>query len=477
MGGHVTRPEAASGRWLPPAVPASVRLIERLGSSSGRIFFCVALALALHVPLMPFARVLTLGFFDFLFDETEESAEDAVVPLDLEVEDGEGGDEELIERREAVEIATPDPEGEGVRDAGVDAAVGVDDGGLDGGLAISDAGPDGGPPDAGAPDAGPDAGLPPDREPIAKNDAIQKLSKNPNNVQIVLIGSRLREHPVGSKMGSLLPGLKQWEPFFKDSGIDPVVDIDVMVITGPQIRKSDDVIAIMKFNIAMDKVEATIEDLVKKGGGEGKRLEGTPVPAWRGTTDGASRLFAVLKEKRLLYILPWPKKGKADKKLSAEEWEKEQDKRVAGHLARIKVAKFPDYSAEKYAIDAYMIQPYKLVSKTGEIDLGPVNIQLIPQELTSMRMRVVPNGGAADVTITFQAKNDAGAKDAVGDLKSAWPLFQLGAKVEIGMELPDLEWETSTDLVVAKGKLEQDVLQQVFDLGKKYADEVKKRKK
>jgi hypothetical protein len=457
------------GRWLPPGVPPTVRFVARLGAAPSKLIWCLVIAAVLHLPLLPFSRFFTLGLFDFLFDETEETDEEAVVPLDLVVDDSE--DEVPPAQKENVtEIATPDPGGEAIVDAGVDASKGIEDAGpdaaKDGG--ISDAGPDAPPPP-----------MPKEQEPLANNQAVKSLSNNPNNVQIVLVGSRLREHPVGVKLGGLLPTIKQWEPFFKDTGINPVDDIDVMIITGPQVRVSGDVIAIMKFNGDMDKVEAAVQGIAEKSDGE--KLEDAAVPAWKATADKGSRIFALVPEKKLLYVLPWPKPTKKDKEKKLdkdkEAWAKEARKRADAQLARIKVAKFQDFSKEAYAIDAYMIEPYKIVSKTGEVELGPFKIQLIPQTLKSMRLRVVPSGGDAEVTITFQAKDEDEAELAMSDLKSSWPLFQVGAKSEVGMELPDLTWEVKGDIVEAKVTLAQASLERVFELGKKHAEDVKKRKK
>lgn len=456
-------PQPHSGKWLPPGVPAPIRVISRLGLSPGRIVICALLALLLHIPLLPFARLITLGIFDFLGDETEEEGE-AIVPIEIEIE---GSTEEApaAPKQEVTEVATPDPEGYAVADAGVDASKGVDDGGVDGGEQKTDAGPD----------AGPDAPPPPSKEPLADNKAVKDLTKNPNNVQIILVGSRLREHPVGARLGALLPTLKQWEPFFKGSGINPIDDVDAMVITGPQVRLSGEIVAIMKFNIDMARVEETIQKLAE--GSEGEKLENTPVPAWKATADKGARVFATVPAKGLLYVLPWPKRGKKEKALTDEEWKKEERRRVDAQLARIKVAKFPDYTKETYAIDAYMIEPYKLVSKTGEIKLGPIEIQLIPSTLESMRIHVVPSGGDAEVTITFNAKDADDASSAMSDLRSAWPLFQLGAKSEVGMELPDLTWEQKGASIEAKATLPQASLDKVYELGKKHAEDVKTRKK
>lgn len=468
----MTQPEAANaargGRWLPPGVPVPIRVIERLGLSPGRLVVCALLALLLHVPLLPFARLFTLGLFDFLDDETEEDGE-AVVPIEIEVE---GTLEEAppTTKQDPVEPPGPsDPEGYAVADAGVDASKGADDGGVDGGEPKA--------ADAAPPDAGPDAPPPPPKEPkepIADNKAIKDLSKNPNNVQIILVGSRLREHPVGAKLGALLPTLKQWEPFFKGSGINPIDDMDAMVITGPQVRISGEVIAIMKFNIDMARVEETIQKLAE--GSEGLKLEDTPVPAWKATADKGARLFAVVPQKGLLYVLPWPKKGKKDKGLSDDEWKKEERRRVDQQLARVKVAKFPDYTKEPYAIDAYMVEPYKLVSKTGEVKLGPFEIQLIPRSLLSLRIHVTPNGGDADVRLTFQAKTADDAASAMEDLRTAWPLLQVGAKSEVGMELPDLTWEQDGATIEAEATLPQASLEKVYELGRKHSEDVKRKK-
>jgi hypothetical protein len=436
--------------------------VARLGLSSRRLLICAVLAVVVHLPLMPFARYFTLGIFDFLFDETEEEDGEAVVPIELEL--GESSDEVAERIKKAAEdvvIDTPDPSADTIAlDAGVDASKGLEDGGPDGGLVETDAGPE----------VRPDGGL----EPKPSFDP-KDLSKNPNNVQIVLVGTKLRSHPVGAKLGSLLPSLKQWEPFFKDSGLDPVADIDVMVITGPQFRVSGEVVAIMKFNVEMSRIKTIIDKMVTREDGEW--LKDAPTEAARAKLDGAMRVFALVPDKHLLYVLPWPKKTKKEKSIPDDEFQKIARERVDAQLRRVKRSKLPDYTKESFAIDGFMIQPYKLVSKDGTAKLGPLEVQVIPTTLESMRFQVFPKGNDADVAISFKAKNAEQADKDLQDLEGSWSMVQLGAKAQIDLALPDLAFEKRGTMIEAHGTLPESGLEKVFELGKKKSEELKQKKK
>ncbi len=462
----------------PNDVPVVVRFVSRIGLSTNRLLVCVLIALLSHVPLLPFthAWVRMLHFWDD--PEQEEDEGEAVVPLDLELESGDPGPGKVVD------IDTPPPSTTATGDYAEPPP--------DAGPPPKDAEPpDAGPPDAEPPDAAPppeDAGPKPPKDPSSDLPVLTKLTKNPNNVQIVLVGKRLREHPVGAKLGTLLPTIPQWTAFFEGSGLDPVTDIDVMVLTGPQMRVSGQVIAFVQFNIEPERIEKAVEELRARSSPEGIWLEDVPLKAARATADKAERLFVVIPEKKLLCVLPWPGPSKRERdKLSDEEKTKSDAEAMKKAQQSIKALKalaksFPDYQKKDYAVDISMIEPYKLTgTKDGviKVDMGPLpslSFEPIPKTLKKMHVVVVTKGGDADVTLTFEGTDKEQSARDLESMKSVWPLAQAGADARWEMKLPDLQWEQSGSTIQAEATLEEATLDQVYSLGEKLVEEAKRRR-
>jgi hypothetical protein len=459
----------------PSDVPIVLRFVSKLGLSTNRVLVCVLIAVLSHVPLLPFthvwARMLHFG------EETETEDEgEAVVPLELELEGADGPDK-------VVDIETPPPTSTGTGDLSAPP---------DAGPPPTDAEPpDAGPPDAAPPDAAPppdDAGAKPPKDPSTELPVLSKITKNPNNVQIVLVGKRLREHPVGAKLGTLLPTIPQWTAFFEGSGIDPVADIDVMVLTGPQMRVSGQVIAFVQFNVEPDRIMSAVDQLRTKSQPEGVWLEDVPLKAARATADRAERVFVVIPEKKLLCVLPWPGPTKRERdKLSDEDKEKSDKESLKKAQASIKALKslarsFPDYGKKDYAVDISMIEPYKLTgTKDGviKVDMGPLpslSFEPIPKTLKKMHVVVVTKGGDAEVTLTFEGTDQEQSGRDLESMKSVWPLAQAGADARWEMKLPDLEWEQRGSTIQGTATLPEATLDQVYALGAKLVEEAKKRR-
>ena len=156
----------------------------------------------------------------------------------------------------------------------------------------------------GGPDAGPDAGPPPPvRDPLSAAGGAGKIAAKDPNVQVLIAGKVLRKHELGRWFSRLLLTIPEWHGFFEGSPIDPIQDLDHLLITGPRLRSdSTRMVAVMDVNMPAARVEEALDQLVHRAGGV--FLEDAPFTAARARVGGAQRVFAWLPQKRLLVVLP-----------------------------------------------------------------------------------------------------------------------------------------------------------------------------
>lgn len=476
-----------------PAPEGPLPILASLQSSRRVRIFAWVVAVLLHLPAVPQLRL-----FEGLFADRDTligGNQDAVIPIELEIDDDlvdpaaePGGTQP--EAPTTVELppeptSEPTPPAPGpsldagtpeLPDAGpLDAPPELPDAGPppdalaeppdasppddaeppDAGL---DAGPDAELPDAGL-DAGPDAELPdagppvvstPDSDPIADAAAARELQRSPN-VTIILVGQQLRLHPVGAKLGGLLTNIRQWRSFFRGSDIDPVRDIDTMVITAPElVRASGGVVAIMSFSSDFTKARSAVDALVKRQ--KGSWIDGAPVPAAKAKVEGGERIFALVEAKKQLYVLP----ASQEKDLSA-----------VGKLD-------PPPGGLPYAVKLSMVYPHRPLSA---IQGAPP----LSKELTRMTMTVTTlASGDADVLIVFEVSKRealAEAKQSIQDYFDFIRAIDTAASLMgKGVGLPELRFEShersrvsggkaSTKFIVeGKASLPESKLQRIFDL-------------
>lgn len=180
----------------------------------------------------------------------------------------------------------------------------------DAGAAGAPSNGDAGPPDAGAPEAPkkPGEGI---GDPVAGISDKRVVDANAN-VRLLVHNDRVRKHPLGDRIGPLLKNVYQWRDFFGPTEIDPVRDIDRMLIVGSQLRDSRDVTAILQFNLPSARVREAVDALVARDP-EGGWLEG-PVPTAKAHADRGERAF-VFPAPQILVVAP-PASQAAAQKLS-----------------------------------------------------------------------------------------------------------------------------------------------------------------
>lgn len=255
-----------------------------------RMRWLVVLSVLVHTPLTPL--IALLGIFGWLAAPAEAPADIppiTAIPVDIF--------EEETPPPAAPEPPAPDPVPVTDPTAGKAAQKVVKkepaDHGVDAGL------PDAGPAtDAGA-DAGADAGTLGDggldggiAEPVALSGDAKKVVDPNANVRITVYTEKIRAHPLGSRVGRLLSSVYQWRDFFGPAAIDPIRDVDRLLIVGPQLRDSSGVVAVLKLNLPRARIQAALDAIVKGDPEHGEWID-AGMPAARAYADRAPRVFVV----------------------------------------------------------------------------------------------------------------------------------------------------------------------------------------
>ncbi len=298
-----------------------------------RVWAFVFLSLILHLPFTPFLGYL--GLFSLLKapEEIPDLGEIRGIPIELLSSDPGASEAVPAEEPAAAPVEAPAPAAEASNAA--DARAPLGDAGADASAedaAVPDAGVDAG-PDAGV-DAGPDAGVevadasPLDAgdaapatdadagdaeavssldagdsggDPVALSGAAGAVADSNANVSAVIYTEAIRRHSLGPRVGRILSSLYQWRDFFGPTGLDPIRDIDRILIAGPQFRDTSDVVVVLQHHLPPAELRRAIARLVKRDP-EGAWLP-AQVPVARASADRASRFF-VLPNDHLVIIAP-----------------------------------------------------------------------------------------------------------------------------------------------------------------------------
>jgi hypothetical protein len=241
-------------------------------------------AFVLHLPLLPVPiyEVIWLALFSHTGDYDDPDAQ-AIVPIDLD----------LLGK----EIAT-EPPPEPPKPPPAPIVEGSPDGGITARPSVRPPPPPAEQPDAGAADAGP-----PIADPTKAAGGAGKIAAKDPNVQVLISGKVLRHHELGPWASSLLLMIPEWHSFFEGSPIDPIKDLDHLLITAPRLKDdSSKMVAVLQYNVHADRVRDAVDAVLHRT--NGVWLEDAPVTVARARVGNAPRLFAILPERRLLVILP-----------------------------------------------------------------------------------------------------------------------------------------------------------------------------
>ncbi len=355
-------------------------------TSDRRVRWLLLLSLLVHAPLTPLVALLgVLGMLARPAEPLPDEPPITAIPVDL-IEDQAPGPPDppapaatetgtelspvAVLPRPAPSAKAPEEPKKELPDAGApDAGAAVDAGLADAGApsdagaaASSDAGLDGG----GGPDGGVDGGL---GEPVAVTGDAKKVVDAEANVRVVVYTEKIRALPLGARVGRLLGSVYQWRDFFGPAALDPIRDVDRLLLVGPQFRDSSNVVAVLKVNVSKKRLLAAIDAIVKADTEHGKWLD-AGIPAAHAFADRAPRVF-VLPAPGIVVVTP-PSAEKAALSL--------------GKKTGIAPAKGDEIAS------AYAVTPWRLARGLPLLD--------VPKSLRWARARLTPTeGGGALVDL------------------------------------------------------------------------------
>lgn len=236
-------------------------------------------------------------------------------------------------------------------------------------------------------------------DPVSMSGGARRVVDANANVRLLIDTEKLRAHPLGPRVGSLLSRVHQWRDFMGPAGLDPVRDIDRVLIVGPQLRRTGDVVAVIQHHLGKDKMYSAIDGLVQRDRVSGEWLPDKKVPVARASADRAERYF-VLASDRVVVVTP---------KSALEAAEK------------LGKAKLPALPGSQIAT-AYIATPHRAF-------IGmPVRV---PQSILWARARVMPlEDGGAQIDIEAE---DASPEQAAADAAELERQISAATQLDLGL--------------------------------------------
>lgn len=364
-------------------------------TTKGRFAKLLGVSLLLHLPFTPWAALVGLIGLWSPPDDTISSPPITAIPVDL-IEDQPQGPAEPAPPETAPDNAAvgepiapkpkpkPKPKDEPakIHDAGAPDAEDSDAGEADAGKTEADAGAKHLDADAGAPiaDAGPsDAGTRPLTDPPMAV-GMKRIADANANVRLTIYTAKIRENALGQRLGPLLRSLYQWRDFFGPTAIDPIRDVDQIMIVGPQLRDSSNVIAILQHHVPPSRMHTAVDALVRADHAGGMWLD-APVPAAAAHADGAERRFILANATTVIVAPPSAYAGAI----------------ALGNKFHLAPAQGPE------AALIYLATPWRAF-------IGwPVKV---PESIKWARIRITPTAdGGATAELEAEDENEAQARD------------------------------------------------------------------
>lgn len=459
----------------------------------------LGISLLLHVPLTPLSAPLGLVSMLKLRDDSdiEEPPEWIGIPVTLEDEPGveppKGGEQPAAvdDEDDELDLDEDDSDDEddevwslpkqkpgtakpdagqaekplaAVGDAGADAA-GVADAAADAGAPqVTDAGVDAAPV---KPEPGPTPkpelpkSQPPVAErsktikdPVAMSGSAGQLTDANANVRLLVFGDRIRKHATGPLIGDLLGAAEQWSAFFKTAKLDPIRDIDRILIAAPQLRDSSKAVIVLKHHSTEGKIHGAIDRLVKQSKDKGAWLDDRIA---RAHVDRADRIL-VQQGRGVVIVGP----------AGIEE----QAKQLKGPLS------FPNPDG-KEVVSVFLRSPYRAF-KGIPFDM--------PESIRWVRMKLVPDGDGVVALLEAQDESPAAAQKHAARFDSALnavvtiKLSGLAAKLLGKSEkrlVERVEFRAQGDRIVGKvsatGRQLAPLLEAISEYSKQLQEEAKQR--
>ncbi|MFO0661218.1 MAG: hypothetical protein U0165_15505 [Polyangiaceae bacterium] len=194
------------------------------------------------------------------------------------------------------EASAPTPLGDldGGADAAADAEAGV------GGKAIGDAGlgeHDGGESDGGA------APVREVKDPVSMVGNTSSITGGNPNVSLLFNMDVVRANAptLATQLGPAISQMKQWNAFFGGTSLDPVKDTERILIAGPQMRKTDQIVSVVQLKGDAKRTREAVDALIKNAGGT---WESQSPPIAKAKIDNAERNFLLPGNNVVLVVPP-----------------------------------------------------------------------------------------------------------------------------------------------------------------------------
>lgn len=129
-------------------------------------------------------------------------------------------------------------------------------------------------------------------DPVALSGVAGKVADENARVRVLVFNDRLRAHTLAPKIDGILANIRQWRDFFGPSGINPVHDLDRILIAGPQLRDSSKLVVVVQHHVEKERMHGAVAALVK-GPPKGRWIDGAPFPAAVAHADRAERIVAL----------------------------------------------------------------------------------------------------------------------------------------------------------------------------------------
>jgi len=136
-------------------------------------------------------------------------------------------------------------------------------------------------------------------DPVALAGGAGEIADSNANVRLFIYADVVRNHPIGEEVSALMKVTPQWKDFFGPSAIDPIEDVDRVLIAGPQLRDSSQVVAVVQHRLSEERIDQAFDTLVRRKGSWVDR----EARLARADADRASRLFSA-PNKEVVVVAP-----------------------------------------------------------------------------------------------------------------------------------------------------------------------------
>lgn len=139
-------------------------------------------------------------------------------------------------------------------------------------------------------------------DPVALSGKAGKVADENARVRLLVFNDRLRKHAMAKRVSAILSNIHQWKDFFGPSGLNPVEDLDRILIAGPQLRDSSQLVVVVQHHLPEARMKEAVDALVS-GPPKGKWVEDAPFPTALAHADRAERLVA-MPDDRITIVAP-----------------------------------------------------------------------------------------------------------------------------------------------------------------------------